>query len=436
MKRRVVITGMGIWSCIGQDLKTVIESLKQGRSGIVFDQSRIDYGLQSGLVGNVPRPDLKLLLPRKFRATMSEDAEYAYMAARQAFAQAGITDEYLRQNEVGIIFGNDGNAHMMDYYPIMEEEHDSRMIGPNSIFQGETSSVTMNLSTIFHIRGINLCVGAACSSGSHAIGMASLLIRQGLQSVVLAGGSCMTDKRVIVAVDAMDALSQNNNPLTACRPFDCDRDGMVPSGGAAALVLEEYEHAKARGANILAEVAGYGFSSNGIEDISMSSAEGEYIAMKRALDDAGITPDKVDYINAHATSTIQGDIEEAKALYRFSRFSRESIESIAYRESTPYISSTKSMTGHENWMAGASEAVYSILMMQNNFVAPNINLENVIDEARDLNIARETIYTPINTVLSNSSGMGGTNSALVFRKLGSESRNPVIPSCREKQNNI
>lgn len=404
MKRRVVVTGMGIWSCIGQDLETVTESLRLGRSGIVFDQSRIDYGLQSGLVGNVPRPDLKPLLPRKFRATMSEDAEYAYMAARQAFQQAGITDEYLRKNEVGIMFGNDGNVHMLDYMPIMEEEHNALMIGPNSIFQSETSSVTMNLSTIFHIKGINLCIGAACSSGSHALGLAALLISQGMQQTVLAGGSCLIDKRANVGADALDALSQNNDPQYASRPFDRDRDGMIPSGGAAALVFEEYEHAKARGANILAEVVGYGFSSNGIEDISMSSADGEYRAMKRALDDAGLKPEEVDYVNAHATSTIQGDIEEAKALTQLFR-------------NKPWISSTKSMTGHENWMAGASEAVYSILMMQNNFVAPNINLENVIDEAKDLRIARQTIYTPINTVLSNSSGMGGTNSALVFRKI-------------------
>lgn len=404
MKRRVVITGMGIWSCIGQDLETVTESLRLGRSGIVFDQSRIDYGLQSGLVGNVPRPDLKPLLPRKFRATMSEDAEYAYMAARQAFLQAEITDEYLRENEVGIMFGNDGNVHMLDYMPIMEEKHNALMIGPNRIFQSETSSVTMNLSTIFHIKGINFCIGAACSSGSHALGLAALLISQGMQQTVLAGGSCLIDKRANVCADALDALSQNNDPQYASRPFDRDRDGMIPSGGAAALVLEEYEHAKARGANILAEVVGYGFSSNGIEDISMASADGEYRAMKRALDDAGLKPEEVDYVNAHATSTIQGDIEEAKALTQLFR-------------NKPWISSTKSMTGHENWMAGASEAVYSILMMQNNFVAPNINLENVIDEAKDLNIARETIYTPVNTVLSNSSGMGGTNSALVFRKI-------------------
>ena len=417
--KRVVVTGMGIWSCIGQDLQTVTESLKAGRSGIIFDPKRIEYGLQSGLVGNVPRPDLKPFLPRKFRATMSEDAEYAYMAARQAFAQAGIDDEFLKQNEVGIIFGNDGNAHMLDYMPIMEEEHDSMLLGPSALFQGETSSVTMNLSTIFHLKGINFCVGAACASSSHAIGLAAMFIQKGLQKSILVGGSCMLDMRASTAADAIDALSQRNNtPQEAMQPFDKNRDGFVPSGGAAALVLEEYEHAIARGATIWAEVCGYGFSSNGTEEISAPSADGEYIAMKRALDDAGLQPSDIDYVNAHGTSTPLGDIEEAKALTQL--FVKEN-QIINHKSEIinrkPYVSSTKSMTGHENWMAGASEAVYSILMMLNNFVAPNINLEKVIDEAKDLNIARETIYTPIRTILSNSSGMGGTNSALVFRKI-------------------
>lgn len=404
--RRVVVTGMGIWSCIGQDLETVTESLKQGRSGIIFDAQRIEFGLRSGLMGNVPRPNLKPLLSRKFRATMSGDTEYAYMAARQAFEQAGINDDYLRQNEVGIIYGNDGNGlARKEGNDILNKEHSALMLGPTALFRGETSSVTMNLSSVFRLRGISCIIGAACASGSQTIGIASLFIRTGLQQMVLVGGSQEIDLGGFASVDALEALSlRNDDPQHASRPFDRDRDGMVNSGGAAALVLEEYEHAIARGATILAEVVGYGFSSNGTEEISMPSADAEYIAMKRALDDAGLQPSDIDYINAHATSTIAGDIEEAKALTRL--FGCK-----------PFISSTKSMTGHENWMAGASEAVYSILMMQNNFVAPNINLENVIDEAKDLNIARETIYTPINTVLSNSSGMGGTNSALVFRKI-------------------
>lgn len=421
--KRVVVTGMGIWSCIGQNLQTVTESLKQGRSGIILDPKRIEYGLHSSLVGNVPRPDLKPLLPRKFRATMSEDSEYAYMAARQAFEQAGFSDEYLHQNEVGIVLGNDANAHLHDYLTTMELEYDSQLLGPNALFQSETSSATMNLSTIFHLKGINFCVGAACASGSHAIGLASLLIRQGMQDAILVGGSCTVDMRVSACVDAIEAISRSNeNPETASRPFDQARDGMIPSGGAAALVLEEYEHAVARGATILAEVCGYGFSSNGIDEISMPSADAEYIAMKRALEDAGLQPSNIDYVNAHGTSTIVGDVEEAKALTRL--FGEQGVSSpLPFREGSglgsnrPFVSSTKSMTGHENWMAGASEAVYSILMMQNGFVAPNINLENVIDEAKDLNIVRETIYTPIRTVLSNSSGMGGTNSALVFKKI-------------------
>ena len=410
--RRVVVTGMGIWSCLGQDLQTVTESLQQGKSGIIFDPKRIEYGLQSGLVGNVPRPDLKPLLPRKFRATMSEDSEYAYMAARQAFEQAGISDEYLRDNEVGIIFGNDGNTHQMDVYETMKEEHNTFMLGPNAQFQSETSSVVMNLNAIFHLRGICLSIGAACASGSHAIGYAKFLINHGAQDLILAGGSIELNMHNTIGVDALNALScRNNTPQSASRPFDKDRDGFVVSGGAAALVLEDFEHAKARGATILAEVCGFGFSSNGIDEISMPSAEAEYIAMKRAIDDAGMQPYDIDYVNAHATSTVAGDIEEAKALTRLF------VKSPITNHQSPMISSTKSLTGHENWMAGASEAVYSILMMQNSFMAPNINLVNVIDEAKDLNIVRETIYTPINTVLSNSSGMGGTNSALVFRKI-------------------
>lgn len=401
---------MGIWSCIGQDLQTVTESLKLGRSGIIFDPQRIEYGLHSGLTGNVPRPNLKPLLPRKYRATMSEDAEYAYMAARQAFEQACIEDTYLRQNEVGIIFGNDGNTHMIDHHAVMLQEHDSHMLGPSVFFQSVTSSVTMNLSTIFHLKGINMCVGAACASSSHAIGLAMMLIRQGLQDTILVGGSCTMDMRSSVATDAIEAISlRNEEPICASRPFDTDRDGMLPSGGAAALVLEEYEHAVARGATIIAEVCGYGFSSNGTEDISMPSAEAEYIAMQRALADANVQPADIDYVNAHGTSTPVGDIEEAKALERLFRGTKQ-----------PFVSSTKSMTGHEIWMTGASEAVYSILMMQHGFVAPNINLQNKIDEAKALNIVTETIYTPIHTVLSNSSGMGGTNSALVFKAISSQ----------------
>ncbi len=413
--RRVVVTGMGIWSCIGQDLLTVTESLRQGRSGIVFDSKRIEYGLQSGLVGNVPIPNVKAELQRYFRDKMSDDGMYAYCAAKQALTFAHVTDKYLLKNSMGILWGNDGNPSEISHF---YTDYKNIELSPSLFYRYHTSSTTSNLANIFGLHGISLTIEAACASSSHAIGLALMFIRTGMQDTILVGGSCSTNKESAVAIDAATALSlRNNDPLHASRPFDKDRDGFVLGGGAAALVLEEYEHAVERGATILAEVCGYGFSSNGIEEISMPSAEGEYIAMKRALDDAGLQPSDIDYVNAHATSTIAGDIEEAKALTRLFAPPNPSSGSSETSASSPYISSTKSMTGHENWMAGASEAVYSILMMQNGFVAPNINLENVIDEAKDFNIVRETIYTPIRTVLSNSSGMGGTNSALVFRKI-------------------
>lgn len=404
--RRVVVTGMGIWSCIGQDLQTVTESLQNGRSGVVFLPERIERGLHGGLVGNVPRPDLKPLMPRKDRVTMSEDAEYAYMAARQAFEQAKMDEAYLLNNEVGIIWGNDGNTEKINTADIMKAERNSLMVTGQSAFRNATSSALMNIGTLFHLKGIRFGVGAACASSSHAIGLASLFIRNGLQQTILAGGSCEIADYGAMTVDAVGAVSlRNDEPTKASRPFDKEHDGMVQSGGAAALVLEEYEHAVARGATILAEVSGYGFSNNGEGEISMANRDAEFTAMTRALNDAKILPSEIDYVNAHATSTPQGDCEEAAAMSRL------------FAHEKAWISSTKSMTGHEDWMAGASEAIYSIVMMQNGFIAPNINLEHRIEEAKDLKIATRTIYQPVNLVLSNSLGMGGTNSALVFRKL-------------------
>ena len=414
--KRVVVTGMGIYSCIGQDLDTVVESLRHGVSGIVFDQQRIEYGMHCGLVGNVPPLDLKSYLPRRFRVAMSEEACYAYIAAKQAFEQAKINDDYLKENEVGIIFGNDGNSNLVDSVHIMQEENNPLMLGPYFAFKTVTSSVNCGLSAIFHLRGSSFTTASACASSAHAIGIATMYIRGGMEEMILVGGAMEMRPDFLSSLDSLGATSlRNNDPTHASRPFDKDRDGMVPSGGAAALVLEEYEHAVARGATILAEVCGYGFSSNGLEDISTPSADAEYIAMKRALDDAGLQPSEIDYVNAHGTSTPLGDIEEAKALTRLFASKINNQKSII--NNRPFISSTKSLTGHENWMAGASEAVYSISMMQNDFVAPNINLEHKIDEAADLNIVTETVYTTINTVLSNSSGMGGTNSALVFKKI-------------------
>ncbi len=407
MSKRVVITGMGIWSCLGTDIETVRQSLYEGKSGIGLQPERLEYGYRSGLTGIVETPVItKQMLDRHTRAGMSEEAQYAYMASRQAFEQAGIDDQYLRDNEVGCIFGNDSSAKpVIEASKIMDEKHDSAMLGYGIIFQSMNSTVNMNLSTIFHLRGVNFTISAACASGSHSIGLGYMMIKQGLQDMVLCGGAQETNYYSMASFDALRAFSiRMDEPAKASRPFDRDRDGLIPSGGAAALVLEDYDHAVARGANILAEVAGYGFSSNG-GGISEPSDNGSVIAMSRAIKDAGIALDDIDYINAHATSTLQGDMYEAIALDRL------------FRGQRALISSTKSMTGHECWMAGASEIVYSIIMMQNNFVAPNINFENPDEYSEKINLTAKTVETEVNTVLSNSFGFGGTNSALVIKNL-------------------
>ena len=407
MARRVVITGMGIWSCLGTDIETVRQSLFEGKSGIGLQPERLEYGYRSGLTGIVETPVItKQMIDRHTRAGMSEEAQYAYMASRQAFVQAQISDEYLRENEVGCIFGNDSSAKpVIESSKIMDEKHDSAMLGYGLIFQSMNSTVNMNLSTIFHLRGVNFTISAACASGSHSIGLGYMLIKQGFQDMVLCGGAQETNYYSMASFDALGAFSiRMEEPAKASRPFDKDRDGLIPSGGAAALVLEDYDHAIARGAIILAEVVGYGFSSNG-GGISEPSDNGSVIAMSRAMKDAGVALDDIDYINAHATSTLQGDMYEAIALDRL------------FHGQRALISSTKSMTGHECWMAGASEIVYSIIMMQNNFVAPNINFENPDEYSEKINLTAKTIETEVKTVLSNSFGFGGTNSALVIKKI-------------------
>lgn len=407
MTRRVVITGIGIWSCIGKNKEEVTASLHEGRSGIGIDPQRIEYGYRSPLTGIVEKPQLKGKLDRKLRMYLAEEGEYAYVATLEAFQQAGIDDEYLKNNEVGVIFGNDSSAKaVIESHEIAMEKKDTTLIGSSAIFQSMNSTVTMNLSTIFHLKGINMTVSAACASGSHSIGLGALLIRNGLQDMVLCGGAQETNYLSMGSFDGISAFSTRiDEPTKASRPFDRNRDGLVPSGGAAALVLEEYEHAVARGATILAEVCGYGFSSNGESHISQPSEEGCMRAMMRAINEAGVKAEDIDYVNAHATSTPQGDMFEALAL-----------KQLFGKIQTP-ISSTKSMTGHECWMAGASEIVYCILMMQNGFIAPNINFENPDEYSDGLNIVTKATDKQLNTILSNSFGFGGTNSALIIRKI-------------------
>lgn len=407
MQRRVVITGMGCWSCIGTTIEEIRESLYTGKSGIGIDETRKPYGYRSALTGIVPKPKLKGLLDRRQRTNMGEPAEYAFMATKQAFEMAEMNAEYLAENEVGCIFGNDSTAEaVVEGANIMAEKHDSELIGSGSIFQAMNSTVNMNLCSIFNLRGINLTVSSACASGSHSIGLGHLLIKQGLQDIVLCGGAQETNKYSMSSFDALRTFSmQMDEPAKASRPFDANRDGLIPSGGAAALVLEDYDHAVARSAHIIAEVAGYGFSSNGIGGISQPSDKGSALAMQRAMADAGVKAEEIDYINAHATSTPQGDIFEAKAIASL------------FKKYNTLVSSTKSMTGHECWMAGASEIIYSLIMMQNNFVAPNINFETPDEYSKELNITNKTIERELKCILSNSFGFGGTNSALVIKKI-------------------
>ena len=406
MERRVVITGMGIWSCLGTDKETVAQSLREGKSGIGIDPKRIEYGYQSALTGIVPPPVLKGILHRRDRIGLPEEGEYAFMAAREAFEQAHIDQPFLDENEVGIIFGNDSSAKpVIEAANIMAEKHDTQLLGSGYIFQAMNSTVNMNLSAIFRLRGVNFSVSSACASGSHSIGLGYLLIKQGLQDRILCGGAQETNFYSMASFDALNAFSKRmDEPQKASRPFDRDRDGLVPSGGAAALMLEEYESAVKRGAPILAEVVGYGFSSNG-GGISQPSDGGSLIAMQRAMNMAGIEAEDIDYVNAHATSTHQGDMFEALALDRL------------FRGKHAWISSTKGMTGHECWMAGASEIVYSLLMMQGNFIASNINFDNPDEYSEPLRIAAKTREEEINTILSNSFGFGGTNSALIIKKV-------------------
>ncbi|QJB33407.1 beta-ketoacyl-[acyl-carrier-protein] synthase family protein [Chitinophaga oryzae] len=402
---RVVITGMGIYSCIGKDMQEVRDSLYKGKSGIVLDQERKAFGYRSGLTGYLERPELKGLLDRRARLMMPEQAEFAYMATREALAQAGMDQDYIDQTPVGLLYGNDSSAKpVVEANDIMREKKDTMLVGSGSVFQTMNSTVNMNLATIFKLRGVNFTVSAACASGSHAIGLGYMFIRNGMQDAVICGGAQEVNVYAMGNFDAIAAFSvRENDPTRASRPFDRDRDGLVPSGGAATVILESLESAQRRGATILGEVMGYGFSSNG-SHISNPTVDGPVRSLQIALQDAGLKAADIGYINAHATSTPAGDASEASAIYQ------------VFGASNPYVSSTKSMTGHECWMAGASEIVYSMLMMQNDFIAPNINLENPDGDAAKLNIATKTIDKKFNIFLSNSFGFGGTNSSLIVRK--------------------
>lgn len=401
---RVVITGIGIYSSLGTNKEAVTQSLFEGKSGIIYQPERKAMGYRSALTGYVPRPNLKALLDRRARIMMPEQAEFAYMATTEALQQAGIDIDYLSANETGIIYGNDSSAKpVIDGIDVLREKKDSMMIGSGSVFQVLNSTVTMNLATIFKLKGINFSISAACASGSHAIGLGYFFIKNGLQERVICGGAQEINGFSMPNFDALGTFStRETEPTKASRPFDRNRDGLVPGGGAATLVLESLASAQKRGAPIIAEVLGYGFSSNG-EHISNPSVDGQIRSIERTLQDAGLRAADIEYVNAHATSTPAGDGSEAEAIFN------------VFGEKVP-VSSTKSMTGHECWMAGASEVAYSLLMMQNGFMAPNINFEEPDEHSAKINIIAQTLQKDFNIFLSNSFGFGGTNSSLILKK--------------------
>lgn len=406
MKKRVVITGMGIYSCLGNGLDAVCDSLYNGVSGIVFDQQRKDLGFRSALTSKVDVPDLKKVLSRQQRAFMPDQAKYAYVATAEALQNAKIDQDYLDSHIVGLLYGNDSSAKpVYESCAAMFEKRDTTMIGSGGIFQSMNSTVTMNLSCIYHLKGINLTISGACASSSHAIGLGAMLIRDGLQDMIICGGAQEVNPYCVGSFDGISAFStRESEPTRASRPFDRDRDGLVPGGGAATVIIESYESAVKRGAPILAEVMGYGFSSNG-DHISTPNVEGPTRSLEMCLRESGVSTSQIGYINAHATSTHVGDTQEAKAIFN------------VFGSNGPEVTSTKSQTGHEMWMAGASEIIYSTLMMKHGFIAANLNFENPDEDSAKLKIPAKRIDKNFDMFLSNSFGFGGTNSTLIIKNL-------------------
>lgn len=406
MSRRTAITGLGIVSCLGSSLDSVSDALRRGQSGIVVDPERVERGFFSPLTGAIANWDGgNARLSRKHRKSMHQPAAYAAVACLDAVADSGLDHDRLRAFDCGVIVGNDSTAApSVDVAARTLEAGETRGIGSGAIFQVMNSTVTMNLSTLFGTQGANWTLSAACASGAHAIGQAHMLIGSGAQTVMLCGGAQEINWQAMAAFDALGAFSRRlNEPARASRPFDADRDGLIPSGGAAMLVLEDWQHARDRGARIYAEVLSFAFTSNG-DHLSKPTVAGPRRCMEMALAGAQLRPDQIDYVNAHATSTPVGDRMEGRALL-----------DVFGETGGPLVSSTKSMTGHECWMSGASEVLYSTLMMRDGFIAGTRNLERLDAELARLNVIASSQSGGPSTVLSNSFGFGGTNSALVIR---------------------
>ncbi|MCY4044654.1 MAG: beta-ketoacyl-ACP synthase I [Cellvibrionales bacterium] len=399
--RRVVVTGLGIVSSIGNDAAEVVSSLKNGKSGIKFQEAYKEVGMRSHLAGSVAI-DLPSLIDRKILRFMGDAAAFSYVALDQAVKDSGLSESQVSNVRTGLIMGSGGasSANQVEAVDILREKG-IRRVGPYRVTQTMGSTISACLATPFKIKGVNYSISSACATSAHCIGNAMEQIQMGKQDVVFAGGGEEEHWSLSCLFDAMGALSTkyNETPDKASRAYDKDRDGFVIAGGAGALVLEELEHAKARGAKIYAELTGYAATSDGY-DMVAPSGEGAVRCMKLAL---GQVAGPVDYINAHGTSTPAGDIPELKAMKE------------VFGNELPNISSTKSLTGHCLGGAGVHEAIYSLLMMQEDFVAASANIETLDPEAEGMPIARERIDAAgLNRVMSNSFGFGGTNTSLIF----------------------
>jgi 3-oxoacyl-[acyl-carrier-protein] synthase I len=401
---RVAITGVGIVSCLGSEPQRVAAALRGGTSGIVLDPERQRLGFRSSLTGALQDFDSASRLSRKQRKTMPDFAIQAYHAADDALTMAGLAAEEIRNPQSGLIFGCDSSCiAAVEQVDSLRQHGETKGIGSGQVFRSMTSCITMNLNTLLQTQGACWTLSSACSSGGHAIGQAADLIALGRQERMICGGAQEVNWESMCSFDALGAFSVRlDDPTGACRPFDAGRDGLVPSGGAAAVVLERFDLALARGARILGVVAAYDFSSDG-QHISVPSHYGLQRAMAGAIARAGLKPADIDYVCAHATSTPAGDAAEAENILA------------VFGNDGPWVSSTKSMTGHELWMSGASQVVYSTLMAENGFIAPNINFTTPDAGSRRLRIAAETVLQTPELVLCNSAGFGGTNACLVLR---------------------
>lgn len=414
--RRTVITGMGIWSCIGQSVQEVAQSLRLGKSGIGIDPERTAYGYQSPLTGIVPRPDIKAQgLRRSQRITLSEPGEYGYMAMKEALAMAPVADLY----RCGLIVSNDSTAGALaETEAIMAEYHDSRRLGAGMVFRTLNSSVSMSLASIFGIGGLSFTVSAACAGGGHAIGLAHSLIQSGQLDCCIVVGAQEVGLHAYTSFDALGIFShRTDNPTAASRPFDRDRDGLVPSGGAACVILETAAHAAMGNRKPLATVNGYGFTTS--PDLATPSADAIYRSMLAAMSAATVPSGSplgpgISAIMSHATSTPDGDRAEAEAIRRL--FSVGSGYAAANGDNRPFVVSTKTLTGHECWMSGVSQVVYALIQMQGGFVTPHINLQHPDEVAAALRIPTAPTITPLQTILCNAFGFGGTNSTLLLSR--------------------